>query len=128
MHLAMSGQDEDEFLYRLEQSKIIADRVHSSPFSRIDAETIYRRKWLSSVGYCLPITQFDDKQCKAIHSPFFNAILPNMRFDRHFPKEVVVGPACYQGKGLYDCEVKQCTSHLARFVGYLRMEYRWEIS
>ena len=122
VRLAMSGHDDDEYAYRLEQFKTLAGKNHSSPFSRLDAETIYRERWLSSVGYCLPITQFDVKQCKAIQSPFLNAILPKMGFNRHFPRAVVFGPKCYQGKGLDDYEVKQYTSHLTRFVGYLQME------
>ena len=55
-------------------------------------------------------------------SPFMNAILPKMRFNRHFPRAVVTGPTCYQGKGLDEYELKQYTSHLARFVGYFQME------
>ena len=81
VRLAMSGHDDDEYIYRLEQSKTLAGKIHSSPFSRNAAEIIYRESWLSSVGYYLPITQFDAKQCKTIQSPFFNAILPNMGFN-----------------------------------------------
>ena len=117
----MSGHDDDEYAYRLEQSKTLAGKFHSSPFSWQDTETIYREMRLSPVGYCLPITQFDVKQCKTIQSPSLNAILPKMGFNHHFPRDVVFGPSGYQGKGLDDYEVKQYTSHLARFVGYLRM-------
>ena len=50
VRLAMSGQDDDEYLYRLDQSKTLAGKIHFSPFSWNDAETIYRERWLSSVG------------------------------------------------------------------------------
>jgi hypothetical protein len=78
VRLAMDGNDQEEFQFRLSQSKTLAGKVRASPFNRRDAEIIYRERWLPSVGYCLPITQFDDKQCKAIQMPFFNAVLHNM--------------------------------------------------
>ena len=58
----------------------------------------------------------------------FYAIIPKMGFNRPFLREVVVVLVYYQGKGLDDYEAKQYTHHLARFVRYLRMKDRWEIS
>ena len=92
----------------------------ASPFNWKDAELIYRERWLASVGYCLPITQFTCKECNAIQSPLFNAILPKLGFNRHFPRDVIFGPAKYQGKQLDDCATFQYTSHLMRFMGYAR--------
>ena len=120
VRLAMDGNDQEEFKFRLLQSKTLAGKVRASPFNRKDAEIIYRERWLPSVGYCLPITQFDDKQCKAIQMPFFNSVLPKMGFNRHFPRAVIFGPKELQGKQMKDYATYQYTSHLIRFVGYLR--------
>ena len=120
VRLSMDGNDNEEYVFRLEQSKALAGKVLASPFKRKDAEIMYRERWLASVGYCLPITQFTLKQSKAIQSPFFNAILPKMGFNRHFPRDVILGPAKYQGKQLDDYATFQYTSHLMRFVGYVR--------
>ena len=43
-----------------------------------------------------------------------------MGFNRHFPRVVILGPARYQGKQLDDYATFQYTSHLVRFVGYIR--------
>ena len=75
---------------------------------------------ISSIGYCLPITQFTDAQCDKIQQPGYNAILPKLGFNRHFPRAVIFGPAKYQGKQMIDYKIFQYTSHLVRFVGYLR--------
>ena len=55
-----------------------------------------------------------------IQKPWYNSILPKMGFNRHFLMAVIFGPLKYQGKQLDDYKVFQYTSHLARFVGYLR--------
>ena len=120
IRMFMNGTDSAEFLFRLDQARVLAGKVQSSPFNRDDAETIYKERWLSSVGYCLPITQFTDKQFKAIQSPFFNAILPKMGFNRHFPIEVVTGPKQYQDKQLTNYATFQYISHVERFVGTIR--------
>ena len=44
-----------------------------------------------------------------------------MGFNRHFPRDVILGPLKFQGKQLTDYKVCQYTSHLVRFVGYLRL-------
>ena len=72
--LALDGGDGTEFAFRLDQAKALAGKVTASPFSRYDAEVIHRERWISSVGYCLPITQFTDTQCDDIQKPWYNAI------------------------------------------------------
>ena len=63
VHLALYGGDEAEFSSHLDQAKALADKVASSSFYRHDAKVIYRERWISSIGYCIPITQFTAKQC-----------------------------------------------------------------
>ena len=122
VRLAMSGLDKAEYAHQLEQSKALAGKIWSSPFSRADAEIIYRERWIFSVGYCLPVIQFNAKQCGDIQRPFINAIIAKMGFNRHFPRAVVFGPKKYQGKQLDDYGVQQYLCHLERFVGHLRQD------
>ena len=82
----------------------------------------YRERWISSIGYCLPITQFTEKQCEKIQQSGYSAILPKLGFNRHFPRAVIFGPSKYQGKQLIDYKFFQYTYHLKRFVGYLRQD------
>ena len=67
--LAIDGGDEAEFAFRLDQVTALAGKVKSSPFKRYDAEVIHRERWVSSVGYCLHITQCTDSQCDDIMKP-----------------------------------------------------------
>ena len=67
-------------------------------------------------------TQFTDEQCDEIQKHGYNSILPKMGFNRHFPRAVIFGPMKYQGKQLKDYKIFQYTSHLVRFVGYLRQD------
>lgn len=120
VRLALDGNDDDEFVFRLNQSKELAGRISGAPFSRLDAEVIYCERWVPSIGYCLPITQFSTEQCQAIQIPFFQAILPRMGFNRHIPKAIRFGPLKYNGKGLADLETHQLAQHLDRLVGYIR--------
>ena len=77
----MDGNEEEEYNFGLLQSKILTGKVITSPLNRRDAIFLYMERWPSSVGYFLPITQFDEKHCKEIQMPFLNAILPKMGFN-----------------------------------------------
>ena len=111
-----------EYKFCLKQAKTLAGKIWSSPFTRIDAEIIYRERWLLSISYCLPVTKFTDSQCDKIQSPFLTAILAKMEFNRHFSRNVVFRPKNFQGKQLCDLSVQQYLCHLERFVRYLRQE------
>ena len=119
VRLLLDGNDKHEFEYRMGQVKELAGRICSSPFSRQDAEVIYRKRWVPSVGFCLPITQFTKKQCNAIQVGFYQAMLPKMGLNRLIPKPIWFGPKKFHGKGLVDFAVHQHITHLERFVGHL---------
>ena len=102
VRLAMEGTDIKESAYRLTQTKAFAGKIWSLPFTRLDAETTYRERRISSMGYCLPITQYSDTQCDKIQSPFITAVLAKMGLNRDFPHAVVFGSKKYQSKQLDD--------------------------
>ena len=60
VRLALDGGDEADFSYRLDQATALASKVISSSFSRYDTEVTYRQRWISSIGYCLPVTHFTE--------------------------------------------------------------------
>ena len=91
VRIAMDGFDLAKYEHRLLQSRLFAGKIASSPFNRLDAETIYRERWIASVGQCLPITQFTDIQCNKIQSPFMSEIIVKMGFNRNFPRAVLFG-------------------------------------
>ena len=61
VRLAMDGNDEDEFQWRKDQVEELASKIKVGPPTREDAEIIYHKRWVNSVGYCLPVTQFNDE-------------------------------------------------------------------
>ena len=76
--MAMDGNDSRDHRKGILQVQALSKNVSKSPLDRLDAETIYRERWVNSVGYGLPVTQFDEKQCEQIMKPFYAAILPKM--------------------------------------------------
>ena len=102
VRLIMNGEDSNEFLYRLEQSNILAGITQTSYFFRQDVERIYRERWISPVGYYLTVTKFSDKQCKTIQSPTYNTLLLNMEFNRQILRAVTFGPKQHQGNRIVD--------------------------
>ena len=95
-------------------------KIKTAPFNRYDAEVIYRERWLPSIRYYLPITQFSEKQCKSIQQPGYNAVLPKMGFNQQLPRALIFWLLKYQGKHLSIYGIYQYTGHLVCFVGYLR--------
>ena len=120
MRLTLSSDDTVEFGYCLTHAKHFADQLQSSTLSRYDVEVIYR--WISAVGYYLPISQFSSSQCGQTQRPFYNILLPKMGFNQHYARIVIFGPYKYQGKHMVDYEVEQYTKHLAIFVSCLRQD------
>ena len=106
VRLDLSGGEDEEFKFRLGQAKTLVRKIKTSLFSRQDGETIYRERWLASVRYCLPVTQFSRVQCKSIQSPVYMQLLPKIGFNRHHPRAVIFGPTTYQGKGLADFGIR----------------------
>ena len=118
--MALDGSDTDELIWRLREVRTLAKNVSQSPLSRQDAEVVYRERWIPGIGYCLPVTQFDDKQCEKLMTPFYAAMLPKMGLNRHIPKAIRYGPPKYNGKGLVHLGVHQHEKHLEVFVKALR--------
>ena len=92
VYVAMDGKDTEEHKQRLIQVKDLARAIRSSPLDRCDAEVVYQERWVPSVGYCLPVTQFSLEQCEELMVPFYAAMLPKMGFNRHLPRELRYGP------------------------------------
>ena len=122
VRLAINGSDADELKFRKDQVTELAEKIRTGPPLREDAETIYRERWVNSVGYCLPVTQFTEEECNKLMVPFYAAMLPKMGFNRHIPKAVRFGPKKYNGKGLVHLAVHQHAKHLEEFVLNIRRE------
>ena len=54
----MDGKDTKEYEERLIKVKELASNIKDNSLDRYDAHTVYRERWVSSIGYCLRVTQF----------------------------------------------------------------------
>jgi len=99
VRVGISGEMEEEYKYRLAQSKQFASAI-SSIRDRHEAAIAYRTYYLPMLCYPLQTTTFTAHQLKTIQSPSINAILTKLGYNRHFPRDVVFGPAEYGGLGL----------------------------
>ena len=81
VYVTMNGKDTKEYEERLEKVKELAGNIKDNSLDRHDAHTIYRERWVNSIGYCLRVTQFSKTQCEGLMKPFYAAILPKMGFN-----------------------------------------------
>ena len=99
VRVGISGEMDEEQKFRLAQSRQLASAI-SSIHDRHEAAIAYRTYYLPMLCYPLQITTFTANQLKIIQSPSINAILTKLVSNRHFPRDVVFGPAEYEGLGL----------------------------
>jgi len=117
---APSGTWDDEFEFRLEQSREVALLASISKASKSATERGFRAMVYPKLEFPLTVTQFSQKQCDRILSPILNVCLPKMGFNRHMPREVVFGPLCAGGLGFHDLYIEQGIKHVQCLVGHLR--------
>ena len=72
------------------------------------------------IRYCLPITTFSDKQCRAIESPFICAFLNKLTLNKHTPRVVVWGPQQFGGLNVMNIEVDQFSAHVLLLLTNIR--------
>lgn len=73
--------------------------------------TIYR-----TVYYRLPATQFSPSQCTEINFRLHRNMLSRMGFKRCLPNAYRYAPTCYNGLGLMDTRLEQCTMHIMEYI------------
>ena len=67
---SMCGGDEEEYIHLLLQSKELAGKVISSPFTIQNTEVIFREKWIMSMQHCLSMTRFPQDECDSVQRPY----------------------------------------------------------
>ena len=117
---APAGNWDDEFAFRLGQSRELALMASLSKASKSATERGFRAMVYPKLEFPLTVTQFSQKQCDRILSPILNVCLPKMGFNRHMPREVVYGPISAGGLGFHDLFIEQGIKHVQCLVGHLR--------
>ena len=121
---AADGNFKDEYKYRLDQSRKLAGRLQNAPGDHRDAWMIYFCRYKPAIGYCLPITTFTDIECDTIQSPFYQALLPKLGFNRHTAQVILFGPRRYGGMQMMDMKVEQLAKHVHNLITHIRRNDR----
>jgi hypothetical protein len=117
---AANGTYKQEFLSRLDKSKIIAGRLRAAPLNIAMCWQVYYCRWKPAITYCLPITTFSALECKKIQSPFYSVLLPKLGINRHMPRALLHGPSQLAGLGLLNLEAEQLAMHVTGLITQLR--------
>jgi len=117
---APAGNWDDEYKFRLDQSRELALLFSISQASRSTVELGYRTMVSPKLKFPLAATQFTQVQCDKILSPILNVCLSKMGYNRNMPQEVVFSPVTAGGSGFHDLFIEQGIRHVTMFVGHLR--------
>ncbi len=120
VRLAMDGTFNDEFQYRLTQSKKLAHTLYRSSLSPLDSYMVYETRFRPALEYPLAVTTFTTKQLNQIQKPFIFLLLPKLGMNRHTPRALIYGPLYRGGLGLHDLDEKQAIYHFEIFQSHIR--------
>ena len=122
VRIAPNGQMETEYKYRLKQSKELGLRIAQAHLTRPEATLAFHSRWLSIIGFYLPITCFSRKQCETIQTPIYQAILPKLGYNQHIPLAIRYEPTCYGGAALPHTYTEEIIKHIQYVTGTLRQK------
>jgi hypothetical protein len=117
---AANGTYKQEFVSRLEKSKILAGKLKASPLNVAMSWQVYYCRWRPAITYCLPITTFTDIECNKIQSPFYTALLPKIGINRHMPRAILHAPSKLAGLGLVNLTAEQLSMHVTGLILQIR--------
>ena len=71
VRIAPDGQMNTEYQYRLKQAKDLGQKIAQAHLTRSEATLTFQSRWMSIIGFYLPITCFTKKQCKQLQIPIY---------------------------------------------------------
>ena len=120
VRLSLTGNDQQEYQYRLQEAKLLAGRIQSTPLTCSEAYTVYTERFKSSFFYPLAVTQFTKNQCHSIQSKVYQQLLPKLGYNCHTPLAVILGPHEYGGSNLTTLFHEQHIQHIERMIQYIQ--------
>lgn len=93
--------------------------IQQTKLTRPEARAAYEALWFPSISYGLGTTNMSYAQLQSLQKPILNHILPQLGYNRHFPRAVVHGTnfAGMKFKHLY---TEQGIQHVMLFLKYFR--------
>ena len=112
VRMSATGKFDDEFRFRISQSREIAAKLTRTRINRAEAFIIYVTRIKPIIHYPLSITTFKDRQCREIQSIYLNALLPKMGLNRKMDRRICFGPRSLGGMNIVKIEYDQFLKHL----------------
>ena len=122
VRIAPAGNWEDEFKFRRQQARTLAQQLNNATISKETAAIAYRMVICPKLEYPLGITQFTQAQCDKITAPIISAVLASLGYNRNMPRTVVYGPNRLGGIGIHDMYIEQGIRQIMLLVGHVRQE------
>ena len=120
VRIAPAGNWNDEFKYRRQQARTLAQQLNNVKITKETAAIAYRMVICPKLEYPLGITQFTQQQCDQITAPVISAVLASLGYNRNMPRTVVYGPIRLGGIGLHDMYIEQGLRQIMLLVGHIR--------
>ena len=89
VRIAPAGNWNDEFKYRRQQARTLAQQLNNATISKETAAIAYQMVICPKLEYTLGITQFTQSQCDQITAPVISAVLASLGYNRNMPRTVV---------------------------------------
>ena len=121
-HIAADGNWSAEYgKWRAEAARF-AIKVKKARFRRSCGEKVYSSLWIPRLRYISSVVGFTKKQCAQINNQVVLQCLPAAGYNRHFPREVVYGPARFGGMQWESLRLLQVIEKVKFFLCHLRRE------
>jgi hypothetical protein len=94
------GNQQDEISRLKLKSDTMAEKINTHALSTSEAALAYEAFYVPAMRYSLAITAINQTDLELVQSKAITAILAQLGYNRHMPREVVFTPKLYQGIGL----------------------------
>ena len=97
VHLSPDDNDRVQRQKLREQCEIFGDQVRTSKFEPNTAIYVFNSCLMASIRYCLPVTNFSEKDWDYILAPAKKRVIQKPEMASNFPNEALYGSQTYDG-------------------------------
>ena len=97
-----------------------AQAIYGCSLTRLDVYRAYNNVLIPQLSYTLPTTTINPKELKKLQTIVDQVYLPRIGLNRHFPQEMLLGPALYGGLEYLTFKDRQGIAHINLHIGVLR--------
>jgi hypothetical protein len=108
----MDGNNADEIAHLRKKAESFADDLRTGFLKKNDAWYALNSTILKTMEYPMASTTIKEKEWNYIMAPILRAGLPRSGIERNFPHDILYGPKCLQGFGIFHPWYHQEIVHL----------------